>query len=215
MEKEDGEHIYNMEFPKLKRQIDKLLEEAENDALKKGINITSPEFQNLLKEIKKKLLLPYELTLEEYEQYEKELETTKKKELRQVTLTDNFFKSLQDVDEKFISKDEEFKKVQKEILNKIQNSVQESQEKEEFLLNKIQESDEGIKKLEQELKNTKDLSTKEKMVFQQRIIGLNKKLTELVEIQNQNKEEREKKQKELEENINLLVEALTTILKHG
>ena len=209
MEKEDGEHIYNMEFPKLKRQIDKLLEEAENDALKKGVNITSPEFQNLLKEIKKKLLLPYELTLEEYEQYEKELETTKKKELRQVALTE------QDIDEKFIFKDEEFKKVQKEILNKIQNSAQESQEKEEFLLNKIQESDEGIKKLEQELKNTKDLSTKEKMVFQQGIIGLNKRLTELVEIQNQNKEEREKKQKELEENINLLVEALTTILKHG
>jgi len=65
------------QFLQLKKQIDRLLEKAEDEAIEKGVNIASPEFQNLLREVKRKLLEARGISLEEYERIEGELEKDK------------------------------------------------------------------------------------------------------------------------------------------
>jgi len=57
-------------FNSLKKQIEKLLNKAEDEALEEGVDITSSKFQSLLEEIKVKLLKSKGVTLEEYEEME-------------------------------------------------------------------------------------------------------------------------------------------------
>ena len=60
------------EFQQLKQQIDKIIHKAEDEAFEKGINISSAEFQNLLRTLKGKLLEARGISLEEYERIEEE-----------------------------------------------------------------------------------------------------------------------------------------------
>jgi len=55
------------EFLDLKRRIDKLLQKAEDEALKEGVDITSEEFQRIFRELKRKLLAQRGVSLEDYE----------------------------------------------------------------------------------------------------------------------------------------------------
>lgn len=63
-----------MQFQKLKKQIDKVLNQLEDEVAKEGILITSPEFQKLLEEVKAKLLEEWGMTLDEYAIMELELD---------------------------------------------------------------------------------------------------------------------------------------------
>jgi len=68
------------EFKNLKRQIDALLKKAEEEAIAEGVNISSSEFQYVLRELKRKLLEARGIGLEEYEALEEEYEKEEKLE---------------------------------------------------------------------------------------------------------------------------------------
>jgi hypothetical protein len=68
------------DFKKLKKKLDKVLEQAENEALGKGANIASVDFQKILRKLKEKLLEEHGLTVEEYEMAEMEFEAEKIRE---------------------------------------------------------------------------------------------------------------------------------------
>jgi len=61
-------------FITLKRQIEKLLQKAEDEALENGVNITSTKFQSVFRELKRKILAERGISLEEYERLEEEIE---------------------------------------------------------------------------------------------------------------------------------------------
>ena len=67
------------EFRKLKNRIEKMLDEAENEALKGGANIASVDFQNVLNKLKEKLLEEHGLTVLDYEMLELQLESSETK----------------------------------------------------------------------------------------------------------------------------------------
>ena len=62
------------EYNKLKNALGKLLEKAEQEAMEKGVNIASPDFQGLLLKLKKKILQGRGTTLQEFEELEKQIE---------------------------------------------------------------------------------------------------------------------------------------------
>ena len=66
------------ELLKLKKQIDKILQKAEDDAIEEGIIITSPEFQEVLLRLKTKLLEDRGLTIEDYQTGMQEINTAKR-----------------------------------------------------------------------------------------------------------------------------------------
>lgn len=66
------------ELLKLKKQIDKILQKAEDDAIAEGIVITTPEFQNVLLRLKTKLLEDRGLSMEEYQMGMDEINAEKK-----------------------------------------------------------------------------------------------------------------------------------------
>jgi len=65
------------EFLTLKRQIEKLLKKAEDEALEEGVDITSNKFQLLFRELKRKILTGKGIDLKEYEAMEEEIESKK------------------------------------------------------------------------------------------------------------------------------------------
>lgn len=76
----------NPEFQKLKRQVDKVLIELEDKALKRGINIASPEFQGFLDKAKEAVLRQHDITPQEFDNIQAELsmeDEAKKKVLPQ------------------------------------------------------------------------------------------------------------------------------------
>ena len=72
------------QFKLLQKQIERIISKAENEALEEGVDITSPEFQELLLKLKRKLLEARGITLVEYEQLEEEL--ARKKEVDEDTI---------------------------------------------------------------------------------------------------------------------------------
>ena len=62
------------QFKNLKRQIDKILETTENEAIKKGVDITSSEYLNALFSFKKRILAKRGISIEEYEEMENNIE---------------------------------------------------------------------------------------------------------------------------------------------
>lgn len=60
------------EFLRLKSLVDKLLQKAEDEALNGGVDISTPEFQAILQEVKKKIIERQGFSLDEYEEKEKE-----------------------------------------------------------------------------------------------------------------------------------------------
>ena len=61
------------EYKKLRKALKKVLEEAEQDAMVKGINVSSIEFQDLLLKLKRKILSRWGLTTIEFERLEAEI----------------------------------------------------------------------------------------------------------------------------------------------
>ena len=72
------------QFKLLQKQIERIISKAENEALEEGVDITSPEFQELLLKLKRKLLEARGITLVEYKQLEEEL--ARKKEVDEDTI---------------------------------------------------------------------------------------------------------------------------------
>ena len=62
------------QYKNLKKLIDKMLQKAENEALEEGIDLTSPEFEEIVLLLKKKILANKGLTLEQYEDLQKNVE---------------------------------------------------------------------------------------------------------------------------------------------
>ena len=58
----------------LKNKIDLLLEQADKEALSKGVNINLPAYENIKEKLKKKLVEDFGFKLEEYKKIEEELE---------------------------------------------------------------------------------------------------------------------------------------------
>ena len=84
----------NNKYLETKRQIDKLLGKAENEALAEGVNISSKEFQLLLEKIKINILTEKGISLEEYENAEQEPASPARK--LQVSLEDTETKDARD-----------------------------------------------------------------------------------------------------------------------
>jgi len=72
-------------FQRFKKQLEKWLKKAEEEAIEAGVDITSPEFLALLLELKKKILATKGLTLEEFERLEKEEEERKELEKEDIS----------------------------------------------------------------------------------------------------------------------------------
>ncbi len=77
------------EILKLKKQIDKILQKAEEQALEEGIIITSLEFQDVLLKLKTKLLEDRGISLEEYKTTMQEINTAKKEAKSEAQKQDN------------------------------------------------------------------------------------------------------------------------------
>lgn len=67
------------EFKRLKKQLDKIIQKAEDEALSDGVNISSPQFQDILKRLKEGLLERSGFTLLDYEMAELEFEAEEKR----------------------------------------------------------------------------------------------------------------------------------------
>ena len=106
------------EFLKLKKQIDKILSQAEDEALGKGIVITDPEFQALLFELKKKLLEERGISLKDFELAEAELEDRKDIEEDEVIKLGKRTKTFPEACKK------EFKEKTEELINNFRNEIQ-------------------------------------------------------------------------------------------
>ena len=65
------------EFKNLKRQLNKVIQKLEDEALEEGENITSSEFQSVVGEVKARFLAERGIALVEYERMEAEIETAK------------------------------------------------------------------------------------------------------------------------------------------
>ena len=66
------------QFLKLKKNIDLLLKKAIEEAVNKGVDISSPEFEEALLMLKTKLIKKRGITLEEYDQIIEEINAEKK-----------------------------------------------------------------------------------------------------------------------------------------
>ena len=64
------------DFLNFKKQLKKLIDKAEDEALEEGVNITSVEFQEVLAMIENKLLKKYNMTKAEFNELSQEIENT-------------------------------------------------------------------------------------------------------------------------------------------
>jgi len=71
-----------MSNAQIKKILDKALKEAEGEALEDGIDITNPEFEAILRQLKAKILQNLGTTIEVFEEYERKSVTKRKEELR-------------------------------------------------------------------------------------------------------------------------------------
>ena len=77
------------EFKNLKRQIEKLLKKAEDEAVEEGINITSSKFQDILVDAKKGILSKQGLTIEQYNELETRIEEAEEEDGQDVSILTN------------------------------------------------------------------------------------------------------------------------------
>ena len=111
-------------FKDLKRQIDKLLRKAEDEALNEGVDITSNEFQLLIRELKRKILAEKGINLEEYDRLENELEN------EEINIDDGELEKLtKSVKKNYRIKKEETEAEKKEFNNKIKRLQEEYSDK--------------------------------------------------------------------------------------
>lgn len=69
------------EFKRLKKYIDKLIEQLEKEAIQNGVDITSPEFQDIALKFKQKILEQKGINLADYQTAEEELKKNKKSDI--------------------------------------------------------------------------------------------------------------------------------------
>jgi len=149
-------------FKALKKQIDKLLKKAEDEALEQGVDITSAKFQSVFRELKRKILAEKGISLEEYEKLEEETYSVGK--------IGDAFKDIAGVIEEQTKKEKEksqqnIKELQEEFSDKIDTLKEEQDNKIRTLIEKTdaerKELLNEIRILVDKLKKQEDASDKQ------------------------------------------------------
>jgi len=219
-------------FLTLKKQTDKLLKKAEDEALEEGVDITSDEFLVVFRELKKKILAEKGIELEDYENIEKGVKLGKgnfkggmiefvqalgRDADREVKERNREFQlTLQEVKQKFSDQlSDNIDKTTAEFKNQIANIERKSDIEKNKLRNEIQtlltELDTQKSISNKQIEKIKELEDK----FYREAITKDRKIDEiegsLKEIPNIDilEKQREKDKKELEEDIDLIGNVIT------
>lgn len=190
------------EFQKIKKQIDKMLETAENEAISEGINLFSKEYRLAVRKLKEKLLEEMGIGISEFEEMEEQVETEKSE--KEKTLEES--EVIQLISNK------------NEIRNKIENIKEDLSKKDIDLEEKITFSVNEINKLvERRIDEIVETASKQIQISQKERDDLKKSV--LSDIRNYRNEIENKsqiiesEQKELGKNTNKLGEKLAELSK--
>jgi len=147
------------EFRKIKKQIEKLLQKAEDEALLEGVDISSDKFQTIFKELKRKILANKGISLEEYDRMEDEMEYEKETKVDKyslIKLGKGLEKEVKEDKEKF---DKTIKELQENFSVKLDKLTKEADNKITVLRENTEaEKEKIVVKMSNELTNQQKLS---------------------------------------------------------